>query len=175
MNRYRLLLLVALLFNAFSFQNVQAQQRGDIAVGLRPTPDGGGATAKFFMDHNFAIEAQLNAGGFYSGQSVDAVGLLEYHIYLPDPSWRIYFGGGLHMGSWDRYDDNHTQFIFGIDGIGGVEYVFKNIPLGLSADFKPALNFATDVAFFPHNIVGVAGRFYFGSAMNHRNHHNREM
>jgi hypothetical protein len=146
--------------------NVQAQA-GDFSVGLRMTPDGGGATVKYFLDHNLAIEGQLNAGGIVAleGTSITAVGLVEYHITLPDPSWRIFFGGGAHFGNWDRDDYRGNQFIFGIDGIGGVEYNFKKIPLGLSADFKPAVNFVTDVEFFPHNILGASARFYIGQAM----------
>lgn len=143
--------------------NVHAQA-GNFGVGLRMTPDGGGATVKYFFDRNLAIEGQLNAGGIVAleGTSITAVGLVEYHITLPDPAWRIFFGGGAHFGNWDRDDYRGNQFIFGIDGIGGVEYTFKKIPLGLSADFKPAVNFVTDVEFFPHNILGASARFYLG-------------
>jgi hypothetical protein len=146
-------------------------QSSRTALGLRMTPDGGGFTGKFFMDRNLAIEAQLNAGGILGGegQSFTAVGLLEYHIPLPDPSWRVFFGGGLHAGVWDhdgryydegRYHDKDDEAIFGIDGIGGVEYVFKKVPIGLSADFKPAINLVSDVDFFPHNMFGLSARFY---------------
>ncbi|WP_276134010.1 hypothetical protein [Polluticoccus soli] len=165
-----------LLFFAFTalgigMVNDSYAQRGKIGLGLRATPDGGGFTGKFFIDPNLAIEAQMNAGGVFGleGESFNVVGLAEYHITLPDPSWRIFFGGGMHFGVWDRgrwysnregrWVDDH-EGIFGIDGIGGVEYNFKNIPLGLSADFKPAINFLSDVDFFPHNMFGVAGRFY---------------
>lgn len=143
----------------------------NVGLGLRLTPDGGGFTGKFFLNKYVAIEAQLNAGGIFqfAGESFNAVGLFEYHIVLPDPSWRIYFGGGLHAGVYDQgaywhkgvYKDGGRP-LFGIDAIGGVEYAFKKIPLGLSADFKPAINFAPDVDFFPHNIVGVSARFYLG-------------
>ena len=138
-----------------------AQQAGDFAAGLRATPDGGGATAKYFFDPNFALEGQLNGGGVFYGSSVAAVGLLEYHLALPAPGWRVFFGGGFHIGVWDRNDNGGNEGIFGLDGIGGAEYLFSNIPLGLSADFKPAINFVSHVDFFPHNIFGVAGRFYF--------------
>jgi hypothetical protein len=143
----------------------------DVALGLRATPDGGGFSGKFFFNQHSAIEAQLNAGGIIGleGESFNMVGLYEYHFILPDPSWRIFVGGGLHAGVWDRgryYSDmrdrwvDGSQAIFGIDGIGGVEYVFKKIPLGLSADIKPAINFLSDVDFFPHNMFGASARFY---------------
>lgn len=148
---------------------VAMAQSSRTGLGLRLSPDGAGLTGKFFLDRNFAIEAQLNAGGLFgsSGESLTAVGMLLYHIPLPDPSWRLFFGGGVHAGSWDqgrRYKDGRwrddAEFIFGLDGIGGVEYVFKKVPIGLSADFKPAINFVSDVDFFPNNIVGLSARFY---------------
>ena len=164
-----LLLLSAILFSVCAAFQADAQA-GRTALGLRMTPDGGGFTGKFFVDRNLAIETQLNAGGVFGGEgeSVTAVGLLEYHIPLPDPSWRVFFGGGAHIGSWDRgrryrenrFDDDDNKFIFGIDGIGGVEYVFKTVPIGLSADFKPAINLVSDVDFFPHNMFGFSARFY---------------
>lgn len=146
-------------------------QKSNVALGLRFTPDGGGFSGKFFFDPNMALEAQMNAGGIMGleGESFNIVGLFEYHVPLPDPSWRLFFGGGAHLGVWDRgYRYSHreeryidgSQGIFGIDGVGGIEYVFKNIPLGLSADIKPAINFLSDVDFFPHNMFGIAGRFY---------------
>jgi hypothetical protein len=81
----------------------------------------------------------------------------------------VFFGGGLHAGVWDHdgryyneghYHDRDNEAILGIDGIGGVEYVFKTVPIGLSADFKPAINLVSDVDFFPHNMFGLSARFY---------------
>ncbi|XZF16453.1 hypothetical protein ACTHGU_09950 [Chitinophagaceae bacterium MMS25-I14] len=166
------LYILGLLASPVFFSQAARAQAGDLGLGLRLTPDGGGATLKYFATRNVAIEGQLNAGGIFGleGTSVSAVGLAEYHIIFPDPSWRIFFGGGVHIGSWDRDNGDGTEFIFGIDGIGGVEYKFKNIPLGLSADFKPAINFVTDVDFFPHNLFGASARFYLGSG-HHTTHH----
>lgn len=146
-------------------------QKGQTAVGLRLSPDGAGFTGKFFVDRNLAFEGQLNAGGVFGGpgESFNAVALLEYHIPLPDPSWRVFFGGGAHVGVWDHGGSRFTsegryregsEAIFGIDGIGGVEYVFKSVPIGLSADFKPAINLLSEVDFFPHNMFGVSARYY---------------
>ncbi|MBL7684211.1 MAG: hypothetical protein JNK00_12700 [Flavipsychrobacter sp.] len=152
---------------------IASAKGGKAGLGLRATPDGGGFTAKLFFDKYLAFEGQLNAGGInggWGGPSFNAVGLLTYHIILPDPSWRIFMGGGVHAGVWDRgwryvssegryMDDNRG--ILGVDGIGGVEYVFKKIPLGLSADIKPAINFLSEAEFFSHNMVGLSARFYF--------------
>lgn len=155
------------------FSTVEAQAQSG-AIGLRATPDGGGFTGKAYMSRYLAFEGQLNFGGLLSlpGESFTAVALLEAHIPLPDPSWRLIFGGGLHGGVWDngrwyRYRDevwidDRAQPIFGVDAIGGVEYIFKNIPLGLSADIKPAINFTGGgPEFFNHNVFGLSARYVF--------------
>jgi len=147
-------------------------QKGSGAIGLRATPDGGGFTIKAFMSPHLAFEGQMNVGNIYGGESFTAVALLEGHIVMPDPSWRVILGGGLHGGVWDNgrwyrqsegvwvYD--RPEPIFGIDAIGGAEYVFKKIPLGLSADIKPAVNFTSrGPEFFSHNMFGLAARYYF--------------
>ncbi|MBS1584744.1 MAG: hypothetical protein JSS82_04295 [Bacteroidetes bacterium] len=163
------LFTTALLITLFTALAANAQ----VGLGLRLTPDGGGFTGKFFVDRHVAVEAQLNAGGvlgWEDGTSFNAVGLVEYHIYLPHPGWSIFFGGGAHAGVWNhdgriynyetaRYDRN-DEGIFGIDAIGGVEYRFRRVPIGLSADIKPAINLLTDVNFFPHNMFGFSARFY---------------
>lgn len=167
----KILLFLAGLILTIGLSTQVNAQNGRAGIGLRMTPDGGGLTGKFFVDRNLAFEGQLNAGGLLGeeGESVTAVALLQYHIPLPDPSWRIFFGGGAHMGSWNhdnrsregRFDDDDTEFIMGIDGIGGVEYIFRKVPIGLSADFKPAINLVSDVDFFPHNMFGFSARYYF--------------
>jgi hypothetical protein len=163
MKKFVLCMVVAL----FSI-NVHAQ----VGVGLRATPDGGGFTIKPSLSKYVALEAQLNAGGVLAGygRSFNAVLLAEFNIVMPDPSWRIFLGPGMHAGVWDRgwryvssegvyMDDNRG--IFGLDAIMGLEYKFKKIPLGLSADIKPAINFLPEPEFFEHNMFGLAARVYF--------------
>lgn len=147
-------------------------QKGSVGLGLRATPDGGGFNVKTYFTDNLAFEGQANIGGVLGleGESFNTVALLEGNVNLPNPSWKLFFGGGLHAGVWDRgvgyrsndgfLDDNPEGF-FGADGIAGVEYMFDNIPLGLSADVKPAVNFTDDgPEFFPHNLVGFTARYY---------------
>ncbi len=164
-------------FDACAQNTVQSSPINPIAIGVRASPDGAGVTARFFFNTHLAIEAQLaGSEGVYHqpddaapyGPSWSATGLLEYNILFRDPSWRIYAGGGLHFGKWDRYDhtDNERaqlpQGIFGFDAVFGGEYIFKSFPIGLSADIKPAVNVSSEAAFFPNNMIGVSARYYFG-------------
>jgi hypothetical protein len=148
-------------------------QNGKVSLGVRATPDGGGFTGKFYATKNVAIELQLNGGGILTGegQSFTTVGLVEYHFFMPNPSWQVYFGGGLHAGVWDHDSRNYwngdnyinrtsSEAIFGMDAIAGVEYKFKKLPLSLSADMKPAVNFVQTPRFFSHNMMGVSARFH---------------
>ena len=142
-------------------------QPGHNALGIRMTTDGGGISFKSFVNRQFSIETQLNLGGirYLEGRSVTATALIEYHLPLPSPRFRIVFGGGCHFGSWTgREDPTHpSEFIFGLDGIGGVEYIFPKGPWSISGDLKPALNYLQVVEFFPHGMFGIAVRYYFGS------------
>lgn len=149
-----------------------------LGLGVRISPDGIGAKALFLMNH-WAVEAQLNAsqGYFWGpgntpgyGPSFTAVGLLEYQAYFPNPHWRLYVGPGVHAGVADRHPGwpesrRYQEFIFGMDGVVGLEYVFKRVPIGISADMKPAVNFGPKVEFFPGNFVGISGTYYLGRSI----------
>ncbi len=170
-----ILTLAGIIALAFNGLDASAQNNGNVAIGLRATPDGGGFTAKFFATQNWVIETQLNAGGVLGGgdgESFNAVALVEYHIYMPNPSWSIFFGGGLHGGVWDHnyrlyrtgdyyYTNRNAEGIFGMDAIAGAAYKFKKIPLSLTADIKPAVNFVENPGFFGHNMLGFAARVHF--------------
>jgi hypothetical protein len=142
-------------------------QRGHNALGIRMTADGGGISFKSFVDRRFAVETQLTLGGirYLDGRSVTAAGLIEYHLPLPSPRFRIFFGGGLHFGRWANRESSEypDEFILGLDGVGGFEYMFPRSHWTISGDLRPALNYVQVVEFFPHGVFGVAVRYYFSS------------
>jgi hypothetical protein len=168
-----LLLLMLFVLQGVCVVTKVYSQAGTIGLGVRAAPDGGGFTARYFIDPNIAIEGQLNEGGVILGdksKTVEVVGLVEYHLSLPNPALRTYAGAGLHAGTWDRGKGYSTgegrksmdtkDAIFGIDGIAGIEYQFSKMPLAVSFDFKPAINFAPDVAMFSHNVLGLGAKLY---------------
>lgn len=163
---------IVLCLSALLMIAAGARAQRSTGIGVRLTPDGLGFTGKFFMDRNIAFEGQVNAGGVMGGdgESFTLVGLIQYHIPLGEPNWRLYFGGGAHIGSWNRdrrrwengrWRDDDNEFILGIDAVGGIEYLFKTAPVGLSIDVKPAVNLLSDMDFFSNNMLGFSARYYF--------------
>jgi hypothetical protein len=56
-----------------------------------------------------------------------------------------FYGVGGHVGSYHgeehrRYDNEEQYWLFGIDGIIGMEYNFSEIPFNISLDWKPAID-----------------------------------
>ncbi|MGR3810919.1 hypothetical protein [Jiulongibacter sp. NS-SX5] len=101
-------------------------------------------TAKFATGNNEAAEALLS--GFGNGLK----GTLLYEWHNPafgTNQWRWYYGLGAHLGaSPDRNWRNDRpgpdgDFHVGADGILGIEHTFREIPLNISADWKPEFNF----------------------------------
>lgn len=158
--------LFFVLMALLAWQTVDAQP-GRKGTGVRASIDGAGLTAKYFLNDGFAIEAQVNVGGIRAldGRSFYTCVLMQYHIELPLPAFRLYFGGGLHGGVWtDRPEATYRdEAIFGLDGIGGIEYIFTSTPIGISGDLRPSINYIQEVEFMPHNVIGVSVRYYFGS------------
>lgn len=137
------------------------------ALGLRVNPDGAGVTGKFFFTENVAFEGIVSgSNGSYShyGPSTTFTGLFEYNFIFDDPAWRVFLGVGAHITSWKEYTDNNNprQTYAGADAIAGLEYVFTEVPVGVSVDIKPAINFVNGVTTFPNNTFGLGVRYYFG-------------
>jgi hypothetical protein len=171
-----------LLFGVLSLMAFQAnaQRRtsggspGDYntALGLRVNPWLAGFTVKHFIQGPHAIEGIVHHY-FENGDDASNVtftGLYEYHWNVFGKSeWNMYAGGGAHIGFWrDYYWDNNgrrrndgTDVAVGLDGIFGVEYTFKNIPLNLSADLKPYVNFNGYNDFLGEQIGGFSVRYTF--------------
>jgi hypothetical protein len=116
------------------------------AIGLRF-----GLTSGITFKHRFnqtnAFEAILSAWPYNLG----VTGLYERYIPTGVEGLNCYLGGGGHLsvGGPNRvvygyYGERRYSYIYtngrnalGVDGILGIEYKFKPLPIALSADFKP--------------------------------------
>ena len=117
------------------------------AVGIRA-----GVTSGLTYKHKFnrgnAFEAIVSAWPYDIGFTA----LYEKHMPLGAPGLNLYMGAGGHANVGDpytvayyRYDGNRRYldvyrtggYGIGVDGIIGVEYKIKPIPLSISTDLKP--------------------------------------
>ncbi|MCF8347678.1 MAG: hypothetical protein K9G61_02585 [Bacteroidales bacterium] len=119
-------------------------------IGLR-TGYASGLSGKVIKDNKVALEGLL---GFRQG-GLQMVLLVEsYHPLIPARAeeWKIYFGGGGHVGWVNGYNrvrrwSNSTGYYFeeqriagpvvGLDGVFGTEYNFQRAPIVIFAEFKP--------------------------------------
>lgn len=153
--------LFAILFSTASFA-----QNYKTGVGVRLGPSNG-LSVKHFISSDAAIEGLLATrwGGFH------IVGLYEKHQWIfNDPNLSFYYGGGGHVGVWDKnhrgpdwffddyYDDDFIAV--GVDGIVGIEYTFKEVPFNVSLDYKPAFNIVEHTGFWLDEL-GLSIRFTF--------------
>jgi hypothetical protein len=124
------------------------------AFGVRVVPFG--VTFKTFLGQkNKAIEL---IGNFNDGFRV--TGFYELHGDLTaNKTMKWYFGFGAHGG---YYDNNENDGIsFGFDGIVGLDYKFKTLPINLSLDWQPSMELITPKTAFQADRGGIAARFAF--------------
>lgn len=150
--------LMALIFgiSAATFAQedlgIPAQQNSNSyknAFGVR-AGETSGFTYKHFINNNNAIEGILSFWPHTAGLT----GLYERHKAVGSHGVNLYYGGGGHINggggryrSYYIYRDNYyydyvyvrryNELALGVDGILGLEYKFRPIPLAISADIKP--------------------------------------
>lgn len=118
-----------------------AAQKYITAAGVRLGGGSYGLTVQQLVVPRVTIEGIAGLGTReYSGTVLG-----EYHFGILGPSLNYYFGAGGHLGH-----NKDTGDFRGLDGIVGVEYKVAFVPIALSFDFKPSLEFGgDDYARFP--------------------------
>ena len=118
-----------------------AAQKYTTALGARLGGNNYGLTLQQRVASRVTIEGIAGLGQReYSGTVLG-----EYHFGILGPSLNYYFGAGGHLG---HHKD--TGDFSGLNGIVGVEYKVAFLPLVLSFDFKPTIEFkGDDYARFP--------------------------
>jgi hypothetical protein len=149
------LVLCACLLIMGSTTTVNAQSYKN-AIGIKGGyPGYGSLNFKHFMSSSTALE--LSVGGnnhYFWGQ-----GLYEIQAKLGD-GFEWYYGIGADLGSYNNnyyYNYNNKYynggFFLGIDGVLGIEYTFKALPLNIAFDVQPT------VRVVPYFRFGVNGAF----------------
>jgi hypothetical protein len=155
---------------------IYAQSEYKTAVGGRiGTPIAG--SIKHFISDMGALEgyAGFTGGGvdYYTGINPVIGAMYQHHFPIGDiAGFRWYVGGGALIQFFNE-DDNYfrnnpgepdySSTGFGLNGVGGVDYKFRNIPLNLSADWMPT--FFLNKNHYSSNVRGgyggIAARYTF--------------
>jgi len=145
MKMKHILFLITILLTISTSYAVQAQHNYKTALGLRLN-GGAGISVRHALKGNQSIEGILYSR--WRGLNITGIYSVNYPVF-DEPGFNFFIGGGGHIGFWDRdrspwWDENKryhdTRMVIGIDGQIGLEYTFKNIPLNLAVDWKPAFN-----------------------------------
>lgn len=161
---YILIICVLLITN-----QSQAQSEYKSAIGGRVgIPIAG--SIKHFITRAGALEGYAgfrDAGYYGTGVNITIGGMYQHHFPIGDiPGFKWYIGGGalVQFYSYKNYNNpyNYSKTGLGINGVGGVDYKFKSIPLNVSADWMPTffLN-KTPYDNFGAGYGGLAARYTF--------------
>lgn len=142
---------VCLFAIAIASLSAASAQDYNWGVGVRIGGDLAGVTAKYKFNSSHAVEA-IFASPWEGGLTLTA--LYERHIPVIDQGFNFYYGAGAHSGRIDK------KFAFGIDGIIGLEYKLRDLPLVFSVDYKPMFNIIDKTKFRMADIaVGIKVAF----------------
>jgi hypothetical protein len=143
-------IICALIVLVTTGNRIQAQEY-KMGLGVRLSSSqatvNNSVSFKYFLNETSALE------GLLSFDPVSVGALYELHRPLGAPGFQWFFGGGGYVA----FQGND---VFGAMGVIGLDYKFQNIPLNLSLDWKPELNFVKDISFEPA-AVGLSIRFAF--------------
>ncbi|HYF30073.1 MAG TPA: hypothetical protein VD993_03040 [Chitinophagaceae bacterium] len=150
MMRTSLTLFIFVLASVFYTATAQDYK---VAVGVRlsnATPTLSNAiTVKYHMNQRSALEGIISFGSRFG-----LGGLYEVHNMTTVQGLNWFYGGGVYVGF-----ENEDTYL-GPTGIIGLDYKFPNIPLNLSLDWKPELDFIPAINFVP-DAFGFSARFTF--------------
>ncbi|HEY0678552.1 MAG TPA: hypothetical protein VGD17_09710 [Chitinophagaceae bacterium] len=148
----RRIFALALILSATSFSLLSAQDY-KVALGVRlsnATPTLSNAiTLKYNMTQQHSLEGIVSFGSRFG---IGALYEINRLTTVQGLNW--FYGGGAYVG----FEDGDTYL--GPTGIIGLDYKFPNIPLNLSLDWKPELDFIPSINFVP-DAFGFSARFTF--------------
>ena len=143
----------------FSFAQTEPSSTYRQAIGIK-FPGGFSVTYKKFVTQSNNLEAQVTAWN----KGFRMSGLYEFNFYsfnnVEGLAWFV--GSGVHLGFWkDQYQkDYNSKADFGIDGIIGLDYKFRGVPINVSLDWEPSITLVGTAGFTP-SYGGFAVRYTF--------------
>jgi hypothetical protein len=123
------------------------------AVGLKYQPYAITAKQAIFKHH--LVEALMY---FYKGARI--TGLYEFHRKFKNSnSFRWYFGPGVHIQFNDDKTVNSGKNFVGFDGVFGIDWKLKKLPINISADWQPSFDFVDVGDNFKGGFGGISVRY----------------
>lgn len=146
----KILILFVIISGITTIQEISAQEY-KMGLGIRLSTAqavvNNSVSFKYFLTETNALEGLLSFDPFALGA------LYEVHRPLGAAGFQWLYGGGAYVAFSGESN-------FGVHGIVGLDYKFQNIPLNLTLDWKPELNFVQDI-FFEPAAIGLSIRFAF--------------
>ena len=129
------LLVFTLSFHSVNAQNSTAGSSGyTTAVGVKFYPTA--LTAKHFISNKHALEGL----GYFFNYGARITGLYEIHNDINSvEGLKWYYGPGAHIGFYNNKYGGATTI--GIDGVLGLDYKISSLPINLSVDWQPSIEF----------------------------------
>jgi hypothetical protein len=134
-----------LISGFFIISCVAFSQEFKYAAGIRAGYTGGVEFRVYSDDLNsykFLLGAREGGAAFHAIKEFHRPNLFSFTDQL-----NFVYGAGVHMGyeRWNQqyynyytnYYIKHTAFIAGIDGLAGLEYIFREVPVSLGFEVKP--------------------------------------
>lgn len=128
------------------------------ALGVKMYPSA--ITFKKFANSSHAMEVL----GYFTLDGFRATILKEkYQTIEGVDQLRWYVGYGGHLGiwseTWKKNNPSHSAGIaLGVDGILGLDYAIRNVPLNISIDWQPSFNFVGS-SYFESGWAGIGIRY----------------
>lgn len=152
----KILLLLSITF-VITITSATAQSTNSsdyrTALGIKFYPTG--ITVKHFVTDKHALEGI----GYFFNYGARISGLYEIHFDISSVAGlKWYVGPGAHIGFYNNKYGGATAF--GVDGVLGLDYKVNTIPLNLSLDWQPSIEFGSGFNNgFTGNWGGIAIRY----------------
>ena len=127
--------LAGLLFVVLTLSQRAAAQKYNTALGARL----GGGNYGITLQQRVASRVTIEGIAGLREREYSGTVLGQYHFGILGPSLNYYVGAGGHVGH-----NKDTGGFSGLDGLVGVEYKVAFLPIVLSFDFKPTIEFSSD-------------------------------
>ena len=141
-----LIMKVLLALAAFLLALAATAQPYNKAIGVKFLV-GTGLTFKKFIKEKAALEFQA----LYAKDNFGLAGLYEFHFpFTKTNGLNWYVGPGVHLGFFknEAQKNYSSKMDLGIDGVIGLDYKFKGLPINVSLDWQPSLSFTGSGANF---------------------------